>query len=108
MLTIVASRGLGTVNGTAMTGDAPFAGAMIALVPQDPVGQSFLMRRDQSDSDGTFTLAQVVPGRYTVIALKNGWEMEWNSPEAIRGYLARGTSVVVAATSKLDVRVEVQ
>jgi hypothetical protein len=107
-LTIVASRGLGTVNGTALSADAPVAGAMIVLVPQDPVGQGFLMRRDQSDSDGTFTLAQVIPGRYTVLALKNGWEMEWNSPEAIRGYLARGTRVEVDATSKLDVKVEVQ
>jgi len=107
-LTIIASRALGTVNGTALNADTPVPGAMIVLVPQDPVAQSYLIRRDQSDSDGTFTLAQVVPGRYTVIALRNGWEMEWNSPEAIRGYLARGTSVVVDATSKLEVRVEVQ
>jgi hypothetical protein len=107
-VTISASRGVGLVNGTAMTGNVPTAGAMIVLVPENLLQNAFEVRRDQSDSDGTFTLAQVVPGRYTVLALKNGWEMEWNNPEVLRGFLARGTPVVVEEKSKQEIKVEVQ
>ena len=58
----IASRGAAQVDGTAMRDDEPFAGAMIILIPQDPANNAPLFRRDQSDSDGTFTLPNVVPG----------------------------------------------
>ena len=32
-----------------------------------------LIRRDQSDSDGSFALRDVVPGQYTVVAIQDGW-----------------------------------
>src|SRR5262249_14544774 len=64
---MVVAKGEGTVRGTAMQSDKPFAGAMIVLVPADAADNQVLFRRDQSDSDGTFTLANVVPGRYTVL-----------------------------------------
>jgi len=36
-----------------------------------------LVRRDQSDSDGIFTLHSVVAGQYTVVAISDGWDLEW-------------------------------
>jgi hypothetical protein len=107
-LTIMASRGVGEVTGTAMAGKAAMAGAMIVLVPEHLVQNSFAIRRDQSDSDGTFTLSQVVPGRYTVLALRDGWDKEWNNPQFLKDYLARGTPVVVEEKTKQDIRVLVQ
>jgi len=53
----VASRGAARVEGIAMHDGQPFAGAMIVLVPRDPGNNLPLFRRDQSDSDGTFTLS---------------------------------------------------
>lgn len=107
-LTITASRGVGVVTGTAMDAKGPMAGTMIVLVPEDLVHNPTAIRRDQSDSDGTFTLAQIVPGKYTVLALRNGWEMEWNNPEFLRNYLPHGTHVVVAEKSEQDIKVTVQ
>jgi hypothetical protein len=107
-LMITASRGVGVVTGTAMDVKGPMAGAMIVLVPEDLLHNPTAIRRDQSDSDGTFTLPQIVPGRYTVLALRNGWEMEWNNPEFLRSYLAKGTPVVVTEKSEQDVKVTVQ
>ena len=40
-----------------------------------------LFRRDQSDLDGTFTLQGIVPGRYTVLAIEGGWELDWSERE---------------------------
>jgi len=107
-LTVEASEGVAQIDGTVMNGDKPVSGTMVVLAPQDMADNASLFRRDQSDSDGTFTLRDVVPGRYTAIALQNGWEMEWASPEALRPYLAKATSVVVSGKEKLDIKIAAQ
>ncbi len=104
----IASRGAAQVDGTAMRDDEPFAGAMIILVPQDPANNAPLFRRDQSDSDGTFTLPNVVPGQYTVIAIANGWDLEWANPAVLQPYLKKGETVQVPAGGKMQVKVQVQ
>lgn len=107
-LSISASQGVGTVNGTVMKDDKPVSAAMVVLVPQNAEDNLSLFRRDQSDSDGTFTLPEVVPGTYTAIALQNGWEIEWASGEALRPYLAKGTRVQVSGKQKLDIKIASQ
>ena len=107
-LTIEASEGVAEVEGTVMNGDKPVSGTMVVLAPEEIADNASLFRRDQSDSDGTFTLRDVVPGRYTAIAVQNGWEMEWASPEALRPYLTKGTPVMVSGKGKLDIKVAAQ
>lgn len=107
-ITGVAVRGEAQVDGIAMHGEEPFSGVMIVLVPQDPANNTPLFRRDQSDSDGTFTLPNVVPGQYTVIALANGWDLEWANPAVLQPYLKRGEKVQVPAGGRLQVKVQVQ
>lgn len=72
------------------------AGAMVVLVPKDPELHRDRFRRDQSDLDGTFSLPGVVPGSYTVLAIDNGWELDWSQPRVIAAYLKRGRSVEIA------------
>ena len=96
------------VIGVALRDGRPFAGAMIVLVPADPAHNEILFRRDQSDSDGAFTLTGVVPGAYTVLALENGWELEWTNPEVLKSYLGGGVPVRVQAKGKYDIKVAVQ
>jgi hypothetical protein len=67
-----------------------------------------MFRRDQSDSDGTFTMREVLPGSYTVIALENAWDLDWASPSVLQPYLKNGTSVEVTGERKLNVRVQLQ
>ncbi len=107
-ITAVATRGTARVEGTAIHDNQPFAGAMIVLVPQDPANNLPLFRRDQSDSDGTFTLSNVVPGAYTAIALANGWDLEWANPAVLQPYLKQGEAVQVAASGKLQIKIQVQ
>jgi hypothetical protein len=87
-------------------------GAMVVLVPKDPDSHRDRFRRDQSDLDGTFTLQGVVPGFYTVLAIDNGWELDWSQPDVIAAYLKRGRSVEIANQSgrTVDLRepIEVQ
>jgi hypothetical protein len=107
-LAISAAPGQGQVNGAALRESKPFAGAMIVLVPADPAHNQVLFRRDQSDSDGSFTLPDVVPGAYTLLALENGWELAWMDPAVLKNYLGRGVAVQVQPNGKYEVKVDVQ
>ena len=108
-LTVTMSRGLGRVEGTVSREGKPVAGAMVLLAPQvDPENNVPLFRRDQSDSDGTFTLADVLPGSYTVIAIENGWDLEWSKMAVLKKYLAGGKAVEVEENGKHTVEVTLQ
>jgi len=107
-LNVDLAQGLGEISGTATRDGKPVSGAMIVLVPQDYENNGTLIRRDQSDSDGTFTLRAVVPGKYTVLALENAWDLEWLSPSVLTPYMAGGTPVDVAAHQKYDIKLNAQ
>lgn len=107
-LTVELTDALGRIDGVALREGKPRAGVMIVLVPEDPANNAGHFRRDQTDSDGTFTLSSVLPGRYTVLAIEDGWEMEWANPETLAPFLPKGEPVVVEARGKLRVRVETQ
>jgi hypothetical protein len=107
-LNIVMSKGLGRIDGTALRDGKPVAGAMIVLVPQDLEHNRSMIRRDQSDSDGTFTLPGILPGKYTVIALQNGWDMEWQNPSVLAPFLKAAQSFDVSQNQRYQVKVNVQ
>jgi len=75
------------------------AGVMVVLVPRNMAFLRSLARRDQSDSDGSFALRDVAPGSYTVVAIQDGWNLDWARPEVIGRYLPLGVAVTVTETS---------
>jgi hypothetical protein len=104
-LELLASKGFGQVDGVAKRGDQPASGVMVLLAPDDnPV----LFRRDQSDSDGTFTLGNVVPGHYRLLAVERGWELEWANRDVLNAFLKKSVPVEVRANDKLSRTIEVQ
>ena len=107
-LSIVLSEGTGRVTGVALKDGKPMDGVMIVLVPDVPEHNLVLFRRDQSDSDGSFALPGVHPGKYTVVAIEDGWELEWLTPGVLEKYLAGGEVVRVTANAKIEVKVKVQ
>ena len=100
------------VQGVAKKAGKPFAEAMIVLVPKDPEGNRDLFRRDQSDLDGTFSLRNVVPGSYTLVAIEDGWDLDWSRREIVAPYRKRGQPVEISgkASGPIEVKeaVEVQ
>jgi hypothetical protein len=107
-LKVVVSKVNTRIDGTALLDGHPFAGAMIVLVPEDMEHELTLVRRDQSDSDGTFSLYNVLPGKYTVVAIRNEWDQPWLSPSVIQGFLKNGETVDVAPQSRPKITVNVQ
>ena len=85
---------------------------MIVLVPKNPETDHDLFRRDQSDLDGSFSLKNVIPGSYSIIAIENGWDLDWAEPAVLAGYLKHGQIVAVEGRAQTTVHltdvVEVQ
>jgi len=68
---------------------------MVVLVPKDPEANHDLFRRDQSDQDGSFSLRSVIPGSYTIVAIENGWDLDWSRLGVIAHYAKHGQNVTV-------------
>jgi hypothetical protein len=85
------------IEGFARRNGKPASGAMVVLVPRALTAYPALVRRDQSDSDGSFSLNNVAPGQYTVIAIEDGWKLDWQRRETIAPYLAGGLAITVGA-----------
>jgi hypothetical protein len=87
------------VEGVARREGRGVAGTMVLLVPRDPARFPELVRRDQSDSDGSFAIRDVAPGEYTAVAIENGFadgnSLDWTRPEVIARYLPGGVDVPV-------------
>ena len=108
-IVLTVSEATQRVEGFVRKNGKGFAGAMIVLVPRSAAGtpkssmpgRAFpeLARRDQSDSDGSFSLRDVAPGPYIVVAIEDAWELDWARPEVISRYLSGGIAVTVSGSS---------
>lgn len=111
-VSVVLAQGKTNVEGFAAKDGKNEAGVMIVLVPKNPGVQLLEFRRDQTDSDGSFSLNAALPGEYTVVAIEDGWEMEWAKPEVIGRFVKNGVTVAVPmngpAVMKLGKAVTVQ
>lgn len=111
LLAATLAEGSVTLTGFARSGGKGQGGVMVLLVPRDPGSSTELYRRDQSDSDGSFTFNRVVPGDYIAVAIADGWNLDWARREAIAPYLARGLALHIAAqqsSTELPAPLEVQ
>jgi hypothetical protein len=104
--------GSATVEGFAKRAGNASSGVMVVLVPKNPEANHDRFRRDQSDLDGSFSLPNVIPGSYTIIAIENGWDLDWSEPAVLARYLKSGQRIEVGDGSQGPMRladaVEVQ
>jgi hypothetical protein len=98
-ISITLAPGDAQVNGLVNRAGKGVAGAMVVLVPKNPDLHRDLFRRDQSDLDGTFSLQGVVPGSYTVLAIDDGWNLDWSEPAVIAEYIKGGRTITIAGQS---------
>lgn len=99
-LVITPGHGLTRVEGTVALG-----GATVLLIPLDrslgrPIG------RNQSDSDGSFSISGVAPGRYTLVAIDDVQGLAYADPAVIAPYLQHGQVVTVPINKVGEVEVQ--
>ncbi len=90
--------GVVSVEGVVKKKDGkPASGAMVALVPRTMDARTHFerIRWDQSDLDGTFTVRQILPGKYTLIAVEDAWGTAWLKEGVLEKYLAHGQELTI-------------
>ncbi len=99
-----------TIRGFCRLHGQPVAGAMVLLIPASlgQTGSIPVIRRDQSDSDGSFSLPRVNPGQYILVAIQNGWGMNWRDPATLQRYLLHGVPLAPARGATVRQIMEVQ
>jgi Carboxypeptidase regulatory-like domain len=94
-LTVHIASGRASLSGVATIEGKPSIGAMILLVPitiEDPNSITILLQ-DQTNTDGSFDLANIIPGQYILVAIDHGWQINWGDPSTLRRYLMQGVPV---------------
>lgn len=111
-LTAWITAGVVKVEGVVQRAGKPVAGVMVVLIPKDPEAHREYFRRDQSDFDGTFTVANILPDTYTIVAVEDAWGFEWLQPGVLSRYAQHGQELTIGplmrGTVHLPDAVEVQ
>ena len=110
ILTLHIASGRANVTGFVQSQDKPVRGAMVLLVPAtlgDPSGLE-IMRRDQSNTDGSFDITNVLPGKYILVAIDHGWEINWSDPATLRHYLMEGLPLDLATSGDRKETIQAQ
>ncbi len=111
ILTAVLADSSASINGFAKLDGKPASGVFLELIPKSATASREAFALNQSDSDGSFNILHVLPGNYTLVAIQEGWTLDWTDAEAMRRYLARGLEITVPPHSQeinLKDSVEVQ
>ncbi len=109
-LTLNVARGRVHVSGHAILAGRPVEGAMVLLVPTSfgQAGAIDLVRRDQSNTDGSFELADVIPGDYILLAIDHGWSINWHDLSTLSRYLLQGVPLSLQPQSRLQQEIAAQ
>jgi hypothetical protein len=107
-LAVTLGQGQGQVTGVVQLEGKPAAGVLVLLVPESGQEMEEDSRMDESDSDGTFSLGGILPGDYVLLAIKDGWDLEWSNADVLRPYVSAGQKIPIAANQSLKVTVSAQ
>lgn len=111
-MTAVLAAGSANIEGFVKRGGKAASGVMVVLIPNESSTREELFRRDQSDSDGSFRLASVIPGEYKLVAIEDAWGFDWSKPGQLAHYAQHGRAVTIAegvqTTIQLPQAIEVQ
>jgi hypothetical protein len=104
-ITLVLTDANISINGFVKHNGHPVAGAMVVILSTEST--SDFLRRDQTDSDGSFSLPAVPPGSYKVIALEDAWTTPWPDTATLRQRLAQAQPITVTPISQSRVELPV-
>lgn len=106
VVSLQVAHGRASVAGTVRLDKQPLRAAMVLLVPATlgQAGDIDVLRRDQTNTDGSFSLPGVLPGQYILLAIDRGWNVNWHDPATLERYLLHGIPLVLnpGSTTKQD------
>ena len=90
-----------TLTGTVLTSGKPASGTLLLLIPATAARTPQAVPRQQSNTDGSFTFTRLTSGRYILIAIQNGWNLDLRNPATLDNYLIHGQPINLTTTTSL-------
>jgi hypothetical protein len=109
-LTVHVANGRANVSGIAVLEGKPAVGTMALLVPitiEEPDSIDFL-RQDQTNTDGSFDIENVIPGQYILVVIDQGWQINWGDRSTLRRYLTQGVPLELKPSASVKQNVVAQ
>jgi hypothetical protein len=109
-LTVHTASGRASVSGIATLGGKPLVGAMMLLVPVtiEDTNSITMLRQDQTNTDGSFDIANIIPGQYILVGIDHGWGMNWSDPSTLRRYLMEGIPLDLKSSAVVKQNIDAQ
>jgi hypothetical protein len=109
-LTVHVASGRASLSGVATLDGKPAVGAMVLLVPItiEDRNSITLLRQDQTNTDGSFEVANIIPGQYILVAIDHGWQINWGDPSTLRRYLMQGVPVELKSSAMVKQNITAQ
>jgi protocatechuate 3,4-dioxygenase beta subunit len=107
-LEIVLSSAGARIEGTVTDeNDLPFAGAVVAIVPERDRRKQFRLFKDTTtDQYGQFILRGVAPGTYKLFSWKEVEDNAWEDPEFLAPFETQGTGVTAEENGHITIRLK--
>jgi hypothetical protein len=98
------ATGRASVHGIASADGKPVQGAIVLLIPAglNDQGSFAAIVRDQTNTDGSFDLNDVIPGQYILVAVANGWEIAWKDAATLQHYLTQGVPLELRTEARVN------
>ncbi len=102
-LNLKISRGRASVHGIVSGAGKPLPAAMVMLVPatMGQPGSITVLRRDQTNTDGSFAIDNLIPGDYILLAIDNGWTVNWHDASTLDKYLVQGVPIAAGSNASI-------
>jgi hypothetical protein len=94
--------------GLAQLDGNPKPGVMILSSSRNPRKTSTTICAYQSDSDGTFNLRDILPGKYFLMAIDGGWDLDWANPAVLKSFHDQAQVIQIARDDSIKVTLAVQ
>ena len=109
-VTLRFAAGRASLTGIATLNSKPMVGGLAMLVPitVDQPGSITELRRDQTNTDGSFDMPAIIPGQYILIAIDHGWNINWSDPSTLNHYLTNGVPLDLRTPTNVKQNIEAQ
>lgn len=107
-LNVAGAVGAGHIAGVVTLNGKPAPGIMVLLVPESRENDEDDRRMDQSDSDGSFSLFSIIPGKYRLLALQDGWDLDWRDSAVLNPYLTKALPLQITPGDSKKLTLEAQ
>jgi hypothetical protein len=103
---LILARASSVIEGTVESAGTPQVGAFVLLTPNDP-SQRWAYRVDQTDTDGSFRLAAIPSGDYSLIALTDGGDVAYRDTKIATMLTKAAKALHIEPGDHLEMKVDV-